>query len=106
MHRIVQLVNGVRPSNKWPVHQRVYLSYCTNCHVRALFVNLHRLASNGRVHECDVVAARFLRQNGEHCLMCSTGNAYNVRIPPLTYAYPGQAQSCPLVNNVLATSNF
>ena len=42
MLRIVQFMNGVRPSNKWPVRQWVY-SYCTNCHARALFVNGHRL---------------------------------------------------------------
>ena len=46
MHRIVQFLNRVRPSNKWPVHQRVYFSYCTNCHIRSLFINGHRLASN------------------------------------------------------------
>ena len=43
MHRIVQFVNGVRPSNKRPVHQQVYFIYCTNSHVCAPFVNGHRL---------------------------------------------------------------
>ena len=62
MLRIVQFVNRARPSNKWPaVRQRVYFSCCTNCHVRDLFVNGRRLASNGHVHEWDIVAARFLR---------------------------------------------
>ena len=90
MHRIVQFVNGVGSSNKWPVHQRVYFSYvyCTNCHVRALFVNGHRLASNGHVHQWDVVAPRFLRQNGELSLTSATGNACTVRTPALTFGYP------------------
>ena len=47
MLRTVQFMNGLRPSNKWPVHQRVYFSYCTYCHVRALFVNGHTLNSIG-----------------------------------------------------------
>ena len=53
--RSVKFVNGLTPSNKWPVRQRVYSSYCIlshswpacqrafsiaiKRHVRALFVN-------------------------------------------------------------------
>ena len=47
----VKFVNGVRPSNKWPVRQQVYFSYCINCHDCALLVNGHRLATNGDVPE-------------------------------------------------------
>ena len=54
MLRTVQFMNGLRPSNKWPVCspvcQLAYSSYCTNCHICALFVNGHRLATNGHVH--------------------------------------------------------
>ena len=98
MIRIVQLVNGLRLSNKWPVDQHIYFSYCTYFNVGALFVNGHRLASIGYVHEWDVVAPRFLYQNGELSLASSTGKAGTVRTPPLTSSYPGQAQSCPFVN--------
>ena len=45
-----------------------------NCHVRALFINGHGLASNSHVHERDVVATRLLRQHGELSLASSTGN--------------------------------
>ena len=88
--RFVQFLNGVRPLNKQPVHQwassqQVYFSYCTNCHLHALFVNGHRLhvASNGNVHKLDAVAPHFLSQNGELSLASSTGNAGTVRTPPL-----------------------
>ena len=106
MHRIVQFVNHVKPSNKRPVHQLVYFSYCTKCNVSAPFINGHRLAtcSNGQVDEWDVVAPSFLCQNGELSLLSSTGNTYSVRTPLLTSGYPGQAQSCPFLD-VLATSN-
>ena len=58
----------------------VYFSDCTNCHVRGLFVNGHRLASIGHVHEWDVVAPRFLRQNGKLSLASSTGKATTMRL--------------------------
>ena len=62
MHRIVRFVNRVRPSNKLACSSMGYFSYCTNCHVCALFINRYRLASNGHVLECDVVPSRFLCQ--------------------------------------------
>ena len=43
----VQIVNGLRPSNKWPVRQRVFLA--TNSHVRALLVNARRKVTVGRI---------------------------------------------------------
>ena len=66
MLRIVQFVKRLTHSNKWRVRQRFFTSYiyCTNCHVRALFVNGHRLANNCHVHEWDVVVSRFFRQHG------------------------------------------
>ena len=102
MFRTVQFVNRVRQSNKCPVVcQWGYFSYCTNCHICALFVNGYRLASNGHIHKWDVVAPRFLRQNGNLSLASSTGNAGTIRYIrtlPLTSGYPGQAQSCPFDN--------
>ena len=90
MLRIVQFVNSLRPSNKWPVHHWVYFYYCTSCHVHALFVNGHRLARIGHVHEWDVVVPSFLSQNGEFNLVSSTGIAGTVRTstPLLTSGYP------------------
>ena len=108
--RTVQFVNGLRPSNKWPVHQRIYPSYCIlshscpvhqrahrlpiNCHVRALFVNGHRKATNCHVYVWDIVATRFLWQHGELSLV----KQQQVCPPPLTSGYAGQAQSWPFVN--------
>ena len=80
MLRICTVREWSRPSNKWPVHQRVHVfGYCTNCHVCALFINGHRLASNGHVNKCDVIAPRFLRKNGELSLVNSTGKAGTLR---------------------------
>ena len=104
VHRTVQFANGVTPSNKWPVHQRVYFSYRTNCHICGLFANRHRLAGSGHIHKWHLVAPHFLCQNGEVSLVSSTGNMSTCRTPSLTSNYPGQARSCSFVN-VLATSN-
>ena len=74
-------------------------SYLTRCHIRALFVNRHRLATNSPVHEWDNVVHTvpcFFRQHGELTLASSTGNTgIYVYVPPLASSYPGQAQSCP-----------
>ena len=53
MLRTVQFVNGLplEASNKWHVHQRVYSSYSANCHICALFINGHRIATNSHIHE-------------------------------------------------------
>ena len=86
MLRIVQLVNGLRPSNKWNVRQQVFSSYCTNSHVHALLVNGHRLATNSYAHEWDFVVPCFLHQHGELSLASYIGNAgmstsINFRLP-------------------------
>ena len=79
MRKIVQFVNRLRPSNKWPVRQRVYstCSYSTNYYVRAraLFVNRDRQATSGHVHEWDIVAPCFVRQHRELSLASSAVNA-------------------------------
>ena len=53
MHRIVEFVNEGLFING-------FLLATTNCHVHALFVKGHWLASNCHVHEWDIIAPRFL----------------------------------------------
>ena len=85
MLRTVQFVNRLRPQNQWPVHQWVYSSYCTNCHIHALFVNEHRphfeiWPRSKSLAKLESLAWRVLQVT-------------QVPTPPLTSAYPGQAQS-------------
>ena len=100
MLRTVRFVNGVRPSKKWSVNEQVYSSYCTNCHVHALFVKGHRLAASSHIHELDVVSpwACFESLAKLESLACRGLQVMQVRTPPLTSAYHGQAQSYPIVN--------
>ena len=54
------------------IHDMLCMCYSMhiNCHIRALFVNGHRIATNCHVHEWDVVATRFLQQLGELAQSC------------------------------------
>ena len=95
------LLDRLRPSRKWPVCQQVYSSYCTNCHVHhALFVNGHRLPTIINVRELDVIVPWPCFESLAHLesLVWPVLQVTQVRTPPLTSSYPGQAQSCPIVN--------
>ena len=77
----------------------VFFSFChTNCHVRALFINGHRLGSNSHVHEWDVVVPCFLHQHGLDSLAWWVLQVKQAHPRPLTSDYSGQAQSCSFVN--------
>ena len=80
-----------------------FSSYCTNCHVHALFINGHRLATNSHVHDRDIVVPHFLCQYGE--LSLGVLQVTQARPPPLTCGRPGQTQFCSFVN-MLRLINF
>ena len=58
--------------NKWSVHQQTFSSNCTKCHIRSLFVNRHRLATNSPIYKWDIVPPGFFRHLGELGLVSST----------------------------------
>ena len=69
MLRIVKFLNGLRPSMGYP-------SYCTNCHVHALFVNGRRLATSSHMHEWAFIVPCFL---GQHtCRELQPGEFYRL----------------------------
>ena len=80
------------------IHDMLYMCYSMhiNCHIRALFVNGHRIATNCHIHEWDVVATRFLQ--------ILQVKQWQILSPPLISGYPGQAQSCPFINVLCAFS--
>ena len=71
-------------ANKWHAHQQVWFNYCINCHVCALFVNGHRLATMSIVTFMigDVIAPCFLRQK-----VPAKAGTCTVRTLPLTSSY-------------------
>ena len=99
--KIIQVVNGLFVGHQTnSVFINGFSSYCSNCHVCALFINGHRLAINSHVRERDVVLPCVLRQHELESLVWQVLQVEQARPPPLTSGYAGQAQSCSSLVNV------